>query len=207
MKLTKEIIKKFPQKYPILFHVMLISITFCVVVYGVLLVIDSFTRHGEYEVVPQVEGVSLQKAIEQLENKGLRWEITDSAYSDVLGPGAVLAQEPVANSKVKPHRVVYLTVNATSPRMVGVPNVIDMSMRQGMAILEGLGFKNIAVVSVSSPYKELILDVKANGKSVKKGLQLPLSAQLELSVGSGVEEILVDSIEAESQDLLLEETE
>lgn len=207
MKLTKEIIKNFPQKHPILFHIMLISITFCVVVYGVLLVIDSFTRHGEYEVVPQVEGVSLQKAIEQLENKGLRWEITDSAYSDVLEPGAVLAQEPVANSKVKPHRVVYLTVNATSPRMVGVPNVIDMSMRQGKAILEGLGFKNIAVVSVSSPYKELILDVKANGKSVKKGLQLPLSAQLELSVGSGVEEILVDSIEAESQDLLLEETE
>lgn len=202
MKLTKEIIKNFPQKYPILFHVMLISITLCVVVYGVLLVIDSFTRHGEYEVVPQVEGASLQKAIEQLENKGLRWEITDSAYSDVFGPGVVLAQEPVANSKVKPQRVVYLTVNATSPRMIGVPNVVDMSLRQGMAILEGLGFKNIRVNTVSSPYKELILDVKANGKSVNMGLQLPLSAKLELSVGSGVEEIIVDSIEAESQDLL-----
>lgn len=202
MKLTKEIIKNFPQKHPILCHIMLISIAFCVVVYGVLLMIDSFTRHGEYEVVPQVEGVSLQKAIEQLEHKGLRWEIMDSAYSDVLEPGAVLAQEPVANSKVKPQRVVYLTVNATSPRMIGVPNVVDMSLRQGKAILEGLGFKNISVNIVSSPYKELILDVKAGGKSVNWGLQLPLSAKLDLFVGSGVEEVLVDSIEAEPQDLL-----
>lgn len=197
MKVNKDNIKGFPKKHPILFHLLLIVITFFVVTYGVLLAVDSFTRHGEYEVVPNIEGLSLQDASEKLDEKGLKWEVTDSSYSDTCKPGAVLDQEPKAGSKVKPQRVIYLTMNAVSPRMVTVPKITDMSYRQGMAILEGLGFKNVRVETVFSPYKELILGVKANGNSIDAGARLPLSATIEVSVGNGLEEALPDSIETD----------
>ena len=82
-----------------------------------------------------------------------------------------------------------------SPREVALPVVVDISYRQGLAMLQGLGFKDVSVKTVSSPYKDLILDIKVNGKDVNPGTRLPLNSRIEISVGSGlVEEELIDSI-------------
>lgn len=195
--MDKEKITGFPRKHPILFHLLLIIVTFFVLLYAVLVGIDSFTGHGVYEVVPDVKGKNLTEAVSELQAKGFKYEVTDSAYSDNYKPGAVIDQEPKAESKVKPLRTIYLTMNATSPRVVTVPMVVDMSYRQGLAMLEGLGFKDIKVETVYSPYKELILAVKANGKPIEAGTRLPLNAKIEISIGNGLEEALPDSIESD----------
>lgn len=198
--MDKKNITGFPKKHPILFHLLLIAITLFVVLYGVLFAIDSFTGHGVYVVVPDVKGKVLTEAVDELAAVGFKYEVTDSAYNDNSLPGTVIDQEPKAASKVKPLRTVYLTMNATSPRLVTVPSVIDMSCRQGMAMLLGLGFKNVKVDTVYSPYKDLILSVKANGNIVNSGSKLPLTAAIEISIGNGMEEVLPDSIADEFAD-------
>lgn len=198
--MDKKNITGFPKKHPILFHLLLIAITLFVVLYGVLFAIDSFTGHGVYVVVPDVKGKVLTEAVDELAAVGFKYEVTDSAYNDKCPPGTVIDQEPKAASKVKPSRTVYLTMNATSPRLVTVPSVIDMSCRQGMAMLLGLGFKNVKVDTVYSPYKDLILSVKANGNIVNSGSKLPLTAAIEISIGNGMEEVLPDSIADEFAD-------
>lgn len=198
--MDKKNITGFPKKHPILFHLLLIAITLFVVLYGVLFAIDSFTGHGVYVVVPDVKGKVLTEAVDELAAVGFKYEVTDSAYNDNCPPGTVIDQEPKAASKVKPLRTVYLTMNATSPRLVTVPSVIDMSCRQGMAMLLGLGFKNVKVDTVYSPYKDLILSVKANGNIVNSGSKLPLTAAIEISIGNGMEEVLPDSIADEFAD-------
>lgn len=196
--IDKESVKSFPKKHPIIFHLLLIIITFFVILYATLFAIDSFTGHGIYANVPNVKGKTLTEAIVELKNAGFKWEVTDSTYSDTYKPGAVIEQEPKADSRVKPLRTIYLTMNAVTPRMVTVPMVVDMSYRQGMAMLEGLGFKDIRVETIFSPYKDLILDVKANGKPLKAGIRLPLNAKIEISVGNGLEEALPDSLSLEN---------
>ena len=137
----------------------------------------------------------MNEAVTQLENSGFKWEIADSAYSDTYAPGLILDQEPKAESRIKPSRTIYLIRNAVSPREVALPVVVDISYRQGLAMLQGLGFKDVSVKTVSSPYKDLILDIKVNGKDVNPGTRLPLNSRIEISVGSGfIEEELIDSI-------------
>lgn len=194
INIDKESIKRFPKKHPIIFHLLLIVIAFLIIVNVTLFAIDSFTGHGIYAVVPDVKGKTLNEAVVELEKSGFKWEIADSAYSNTYVPGVILDQEPKAESRIKPLRTIYLIRNAVLPREVALPMVVDMSYRQGMAMLQGLGFNDINVKTVSSPYKDLILEIKANGKTVKNGTRVPLNTKIEMSIGSGVEEIIEDTI-------------
>lgn len=194
INIDKESIKRFPKKHPILFHLLLIVIAFLIIVNVTLFAIDSFTGHGIYAVVPDVKGKTLNEAVVEIEKSGFKWEIADSAYSNTYAPGVILDQEPKAESRIKPLRTIYLIRNAVLPREVALPMVVDMSYRQGMAMLQGLGFNEINVKTVSSPYKDLILEIKANGKTVKNGTRVPLNTKIEMSIGSGVEEIIEDTI-------------
>lgn len=196
----KNAIKSFPKKHPILFHLLLIMVVFFVLLYATLCVIDSFTGHGEYVNVPNVKGLALEDAVQKLSEAGFKWEVTDSAYNETYKPGAVIDQEPKEDSRVKPLRTIYITMNAKSPREVVLPYIVDMSYRQGTALLEGLGFKKIEVEEVYSPYKDLILEVKVNGKPMTAGMRLPVTARIEMKVGNGAGEELPDSIEAEFDD-------
>lgn len=165
--------------------------------YVVLCVIDSFTGHGVYETVPNVKGMTLSEASQQLMSKGLKWEVVDSVYNDEYKPGAVVEQEPKEESKVKPKRTIYLMLNAVNPRTVAVPSLVDMSCRQGVAMLEGLGFKNVEVETADSPYKDLILEVKVNGVNLNPGAKYAVTSKFVVVVGNGFEEVMPDSIEAE----------
>ncbi len=196
--MSKFNLKKNISKHPILFNLLLIAVTFFVLMYVVLLAIDSFTEHGVYSVVPDVKGTTLTEASKKIEECGFKCEVTDSTYSDTLAPGMIVDQEPKADSKIKPLRTIYLTINAISPRKVTVPSIVDMSCRQGLAILNGLGLKNVSVDTVYSPYKELILSVKTDGKDIIPGSRLPLNSKIVVSIGNGIGEMLPDSIEVES---------
>ena len=58
------------------------------------------------------------------------------------GPkGTVVEQDPVAGAEVKPDRKVYLVMNAMQPQMIDVPDLVDMSKRQAISVLEILGLR------------------------------------------------------------------
>ena len=117
---------------------------------------------------------------------GLEPELSDSIYDDKTRPGTVLEQSPRANTKVKPGRTVYLTVNAFTPKMISVPDLADMSLRQARSTLEGLGIKNIREHYVVSEYRDLVLAVKFNGITLQPGARIPASATVTLEVGEGI---------------------
>lgn len=85
----------------------------------------------------------------------------------------MLEQSPKVNAKVKPNRTVYLTINAFSPRMISVPSLTDMSLRQARSTLEGLGFEKIRELYVPSEYKDLVLGVRFNGIELDQGHVFP----------------------------------
>lgn len=196
--MDKKKIIGFPKNHPILFNLLLIVVAFLVLVNIVLFAIDGFTGHGEYVVVPELKGKTLNAAELEIRENGFKCEIADSTYNNSYEPGAVVDQEPKSNSKVKANRTIYLTINAVMPRKVAFPKVLDMSSRQGRAVLEGLGFKNIRIDTVASPYKELIVGVSADGKEVIPGERLPLTVPVVLSIGSGGMEVVADSLATDS---------
>ena len=80
--------------------------------------LDSWTHHGEYLVVPDVKGKSFQDAKNTLVNEGFTVELTDSIYDTSTRPGTVVEQNPKVGTKVKDGRLIYVTINAFSPKSV-----------------------------------------------------------------------------------------
>ncbi|MBO7165071.1 MAG: PASTA domain-containing protein, partial [Muribaculaceae bacterium] len=175
------------RKYPILVNLVIIIL---VAILGILIANFSlaiFTKHGEYSVVPSVEKMSYSSAIDQLHAEGFKVEISDSVFRDDLRPGYVLEQNPTANSKVKPGRTVYLVINAVNAKQVAINNIEGISLRQGKAMLQGLGFKdkNIKVVYRLGKHENLIQSVRVDGKKLRPGQRVPVSSVIVLEVSDG----------------------
>ncbi len=169
----------------------LIMMAAIIIVLGIVALrwMDSFTMHGKVEVVPDVKDLPYNEAVERLLDAGLKVELSDSVYDSKSKPGVVLEQSPKGNTKVKPGRLVYITINAFSPKAVTLPQLTDVSVRQAKLVLEGLGITNVTVVPVMSEFKDLVLGVKLNGRRLLPGARVSVNSAITLEVGDGLPEM------------------
>lgn len=159
-----------------------------------MLWLDSWTGHGKYEVVPDVKGLSYQRACDVLRSSGLQAELSDSVYNETAAPGEVTDQIPRQNDKVKANRTVYLTINAFSPKTITIPAISGLSVRQAQAELESRGIRHIQIRYVPSEYKDLALAVRFNGLELKSGAKVPVTATLTIEAGEGYQDESLDSL-------------
>lgn len=191
----------FVKKHPILFHFVLIVLTSCVLIWVALVAIDNWTEHGVYKEVPDVKGLTYEEAVAKIQGVGLICELSDSLYDVSSKPGVVLEQSPKMHSKVKTNRTIYLTINAFAPKMVSIPKLIDVSVRQAESSLKGLGIKKVKINYVTSEYKDLVLAAKFNGVDLRYGSRIPVSATVTLEVGDGMANVdLTDSVAVETEE-------
>lgn len=162
--------------------------------------LNIWTGHGDEVETPDVKGLPYHQAVERLECDGFNVELSDSVYNNRAKPGEVVDQNPASPSMVKPGRLIYLTINAFSPKMVTLPRLTDISERQARAILEGLGIKDIRTVSVMSEYPGLVLGVISRGRRMSAGARTPVNSAITLEVGDGMPETPADSLAAEKTD-------
>ena len=197
MSQKSNFLDRLRERHPYLIHSLLIVIATVALVYVFLLFLDVFTSHGEQRQVPDVRYLPMEQAIAKLEAAGLKWDVSDSInYNDHLPPGSVIDQDPKAGSYVKSIRTVFLKVNALHDRMVAMPKMVEtMSVRTGQAMLTTLGFKDIEVDSIVSPYSGLILQVFADNRPVAAGTMVSVKAHVRLVVGDGsIDDLGPDSI-------------
>jgi beta-lactam-binding protein with PASTA domain len=149
------------------------------------------TNHGESITVPDLEGLSLQQAQSFLEERELRYIVTDSSYNPKLPPLAIISQDPAKNAKVKVNRHIHLVINATRPPMEQVPNIIDNSLKQAEQLLESYGFKKGNIQYVPDIAGNVVLRLFYNGKEltrkqIEEGFLLPKGSTIDLEVGDGL---------------------
>ena len=127
-------------KNPFVINLLLVIVVSCGVVYGVLAWLDSYTRHNQAVVVPDVKGMKLEDAAEFFGNNKLRYNVIDSVFSKDVAPGSIVELVPGVGSKVKEGRIVFVTINALTSQMAVIPEVEDLSFRQAYALLRARGF-------------------------------------------------------------------
>ena len=174
------------DRHPILVNSGLMVLALVALGYIALLFIDVFTSHGQQVQVPDVRNLPLEKAIDILEDAGLRWEISDSTtFYENYKPGTVIDQDPKAKSYIKKIRIIYLNVNAMHAPIVPLPKLVDLPGRQGMATLKAMGFKNVTMDSVASEMDGLILQVTVDGHNVAPGKPVSVNSKIKITVGDG----------------------
>ncbi len=146
-----------------------------------------YTNHGEKIETPNFIGLSLEEANKLANDKGLRLTIDSVFSSQPLN--TVILQNPVSHSDsteswVKSNRIVYLTIVRSTKQKIKLPKIKDNSKSLAATKL------TIAGLSPSwkyqpSPYKDVVLDVKYKGKSVKEGFMLEKGSQVQVILGKG----------------------
>ncbi|EJW91485.1 PASTA domain containing protein [gut metagenome] len=151
--------------------------------------LDQYTRHGQAVIVPDVKGMNLQQADQQLTAKTLKAVVVDSNFVKGVTPGSVLDQNPAGGFKVKEGRTIYLTINAQSAPRIAVPDIMDnSSLRQAEAKLRALGFKLTDPEWIAGE-KDWVYSIKYQGRDLQAGEKVPHEAVLTLCVGDGNEEM------------------
>ena len=189
-------LRKSISRHPVLFNIFLAIGFIFLMAWITLMFLDAWTHHGRTSVVPDIKYMDYREAIDKLDENNLEIEVSDSIFiSDLaeslrkkMQPGMILESWPHAGAVVKEGRQVYVTIVAYSPKEVVVSTPIDnISSRQAISLLQGLGINNVRIVSVPSMYNDNVERALYNGKPIGVGTSLPVSATVTLEVGKAIE--------------------
>lgn len=185
-------------KHPIVVSLILMIVVTVGLFYGVLSWLNTYTRHNQAVVVPDVKGMKLEAAAPFFENNHLRYNVIDSVFSKDVAPGAIVEIVPNVGSKVKEGRILFVTINALTSQMATIPDIEDQSFRQAYALLRARGFNSVEIEYVAGEYKDLAVAVESNGRVLTKGEHVALTAPLVLKVSSGDPNFTPDSLALDS---------
>ena len=192
-------IQKIVKQHPILVHLVSAILVFCFVIFIALQGLNVYTLHNQAIVIPEVKGLLMDEASVMLDNKGLRYTVIDSVFTNEVKPGAIVEMIPAIGSKVKKGRILFITLNAFSAQMAAIPDIMDISLRQGEALIKVQGFTSIEIKYVNGPHRDLILGIEWMGRDLNVGDYVPLTAALILKVGDGGREIEEETDETQSE--------
>ncbi|MBD5163215.1 MAG: PASTA domain-containing protein [Bacteroidales bacterium] len=185
-KFSLSLIKDFLKKHPIIANLLYMVLATVLILWAVLIFLRIWTRHGETAIVPDVKHMSYAEAAAVLSANGLTIEINDSIYERTLKPGTIVESWPKAGAVVKDGRPVYVTVTAFSTKQVTLSMPLtNVSERQAVSYLRGLGINDIRIVPVPSLYPDLVVSARYGDTPITVGTVIPVTSTVTLEVGSG----------------------
>lgn len=181
-------------------NILAIAATGITLVIVTLVLLHIYTRQNKSVDVPQVKGLQLKEASVLLKAQGLNLVVIDSLYNRDGIPGAIIEQVPVANSRTKSGREVFLTIYSTNPPELAVPGLVDYSYRQAEALLISMGFEQLTIQEIPSEYKGLVKAVEYRGRKLQPEEKIPSGSPLTLIIGSGLQP---DSLSIDSENMYM----
>lgn len=137
------------------------------------------THHGEKIEIPDLKGISIEKAASILEEKKLRYQIIDTVFYEELPKLSIAEQVPAKGSFVKADRVIFLTINAPQVPMVELPDVTGKSLRIATTLLESAGFKVGEITRKPDIANDVVLAMgNEPGTRLAKGSSIPLTVAM-----------------------------
>jgi len=167
-------------------NVFIATVLVIVLLWWVLRFLDDYTLHGESITVPDLSDFTINELDSFLGEKKLRYVVMDSIYDTQAEKGVVIDQDPKPNMKVKQNRMVYIVVNAMSPPKVKVPRLVDLSLRQAIAMLETYGLKVGALEYKPDLAKNAVMTQKINDKEIEPGTMITKGSAVDLVLGDGL---------------------
>ena len=151
-----------------------------VISFLMLMWLKSYTHHGDFETVPQLKGKSLDVVEIELDDNNLKMVVQDSAnYNPDYPAYSVIEQQPEAGAQVKENRKIYLTLNPSGYRKIGIPNIIRRTYRQAKPTIEALGFKIGKTIYVDHIGKDMVMEMHCNGKKLNPGDKIFKSSKID----------------------------
>lgn len=144
------------------------------------------TNHGQTITVPDVTRLSVDEMRNILDDRDLRYEVSDCTFVVNAQPLTVIQQYPRPNAKVKEGRKIYVTITKRLAPMVAMPKLVDMIDRSAVLMLRSLGLEEGEKTYRPDVAKNAVLRQLYNGKEITPGTPVPKGARIDLEIGDGL---------------------
>ena len=160
-----------------------------VIIVGVVMILllwlNIYTRHGQQRAVPDFFGLNMEQTTALAKKSRMKFTVIDSVYTSLVPRGCIAEQNPKPGFKVKKWRNISLTINAFRPEMVAMPDLINLPLRQAVALIDGSG-----LVLGRKTYKpdlsiDVVLTQLNNGKEIAPNDSLQKGSVIDLVLGKG----------------------
>ena len=176
-------LKEFLSDKPVLRNLGLAVIITIVLIWFTLFMLSLYTNRGESFPTPNLKGLTVNQVESLINDRNFRFSIEDSVYRKNFIPGTVVFQNPTAGHKIKPNRLIYVTIASFTPEQVEVPKLTDVSFRQARELLESKGFALGGILFHPSEFDDLVLEQNHIGVAITPGSRLPNGSVIDLVVG------------------------
>lgn len=141
------------------------------------------TKHNREISVPDFREMSMEEAEYAAKKADVRLDVVDSVFVRRLAPGSVFSQNPAAGSAVKKGRRILITINANQPKMVPMPNLVGLSLRQAKTELYSRGLSIRRISYVSDIATNNVLEQRYNGRKIASGQEVESESAIDLVLG------------------------
>ena len=148
--------------------------------------LNIYTRHGQSRPTPEVRGLSINEAKAVAAKNRMRFQVIDSVYTAFVPRGCVAEQIPLPGHRVKRGRMIKVTINAFSPEMVAVPDLVGLPRRQALSLLETAGLKAGQLNYVPDLTVDFVLKQTLHGREVSPGDSVQKGMVIDLVLGRGL---------------------
>lgn len=167
----------------ILKHLCVIAVLALILIFGAKIFLNLFTRHGRELVVPDFSNLTVLEAEHLARKSHLRVTVTDSVFLKRMKKGAVYRQSPLPGSHVKKDKRITLTINANIGKMVTMPDLVGLSMRQAKAELLSRGLVLGKLVYVQDMATNNVLKQIRGEEEIMPGTMIESETVIDLVVG------------------------
>ena len=144
------------------------------------------THHGQEITVPNLAKLSAEQAEEKLIALDLDYIILDTVdFRPDFPKLTIVEQEPKAGAKVKEGRKIYIKINASKYTMVSLPDLVEKTYRQAVPTLQAVGLLEGEITYKPYLGKDMVLEMRMNGKKLKAGDKILKSSKIDLVLGDG----------------------
>jgi beta-lactam-binding protein with PASTA domain len=144
------------------------------------------TGHGNEIAVPNLAKLTEEQVEDKVDELGLDYVLLDSVdFRKDFPKYAVVEQDPLPGEKVKKGRKIYIKINSAGYRSVKVPDLIEKTFRQAEPTLKAFGLEVGSITYVPYLGKDMVLEMKMDGKKLKPGQKVLKSSKIDLVLGDG----------------------
>ena len=161
-------------------------VALAVLIWIVMGSINLYTRHGQKIKVPMFTGLHATQLSEHDQADDFEFIIIDSIYDDKYNKGEVVLQNPFPGATVKRGRKIYVTIVATAPEMVKMPNLRDLSLRQAVNQLKIAGLQAGTLTYEINFARNAVLDQQLDGVTITPGTEVTKGTHIDLTLGTGL---------------------
>lgn len=156
-----------------------------VLLFLVIFGLNSYTNRGDYILVPHLQGFDGDSLVLNSDPNFLQYVLIDSLFDAKSRPGGVSRQHPMPGAKVKKGRKIYLTIVTKSREFVAMPNLVDLSLRRAIDVINQSRLEVNQLIFVDNYAPNAVLAQLIRQDTIAPDSLILIGTPINLIVGDG----------------------